>query len=671
MNPAPAPVVPRDRADLALLLLVVTVTATVVELVRSSGPLLDHAFSAGVVTVALTALATYAAPGLLVAMIAARLELTGRVVLLAVSALVLARLVLQGLGTAIASGADLGLVRYGVGLATVALGIGVLVLVAGFVSGARAGAADGLARGRLVALGVVLGALLAAALSALLGTWDAYWRADVGAWVVTAAVTGAALACAWALRGRDALPGSRGLWVLGPFVALAVQVLVNPAFAAAQTGVALPFAVAGLAVAALLTAWAVPRPARSGPGAGWLPPAVLVVGVAVVLLAVPRVDGPGAWGWVLLALLVLLVPVAGRTLALALTRPALPLTWPRLAGAASAAGLGVAVPLLGYQLEYDVPLPFPHTLLPVAAALAVAVPAVVAGRRAHRAAPTPDDERPAPRERGPLALALGGAVALLALVGVSQVHVPTTTSAVADYPVGDLRLLDWNLHYGVSADPSVRLDEMAATIAASGADVVTLQEVSRGWVLGGGADMATYLARATGMRVVFAPAADRQFGNAILWDPLRGDLTDVVRHALPYGAGPQERSAVSATVDAAGVPVRVTSVHVQHREENTPTRLDQLDALLAAEPVEDAYVLAGDLNAEPGWDEISLLEDAGLESGQDVAGDPAALTSPAVAPAHRIDWVLGSPAVTFRSVEVLDVTTSDHRPLLAELRAQD
>ncbi|MFE9234735.1 endonuclease/exonuclease/phosphatase family protein [Cellulosimicrobium funkei] len=671
MKPAPAPVVPRDRADLALLLLVVTVTATVVELVRSSGPLLDHAFSAGVVTVALTALATYAGPGLLVAMIAARLELTGRVVLLAVSALVVARLVLQGLGTAIASGADLGLARYGVGLATVALGIGVLVLVAGFASGVRAGAADSLARGRLVALGVVLGALLAAALSAVLGTWDAYWRADVGAWVVTVAVTGAALACAWVLRGRDALPGPRGLWVLGPFVALAVQVLVNPAFASAQTGVALPFAVAGLAVAALLTAWAVPRPARSGPGAVWLPPAVLVVGVAVVLLAVPRLDGPGAWGWVLLALLVLLVPVAGRSLALALTRPALRLTWLRLAGAASAAGLGVAVPLLGYQLEYDVPLPFPHTLLPVAAALAVAVPAVVAGRRAHRAAPTPDDERPAPRERGPLALVLGGAVALLALVGVSQVHVPTTTTAVADYPVGDLRLLDWNLHYGVSADPSVRLDEMAATITESGADVVTLQEVSRGWVLGGGADMATYLARATGMRVVFAPAADRQFGNAILWDPLRGDLSDVVRHALPYGAGPQERSAVSATVDAAGVPVRVTSVHVQHREENTPTRLDQLDALLAVEPVEDAYVLAGDLNAEPGWDEIALLEDAGLESGQDVAGDPAALTSPAVAPAHRIDWVLGSPAVTFRSVEVLDVTTSDHRPLLAELRAQD
>ncbi|MFF2269426.1 endonuclease/exonuclease/phosphatase family protein [Cellulosimicrobium cellulans] len=697
-RPVPRSAARLDRAALVPLLLVVSVTAIVVELVRSSGPLLDHAFSAGVVTVALTALATYAAPGVLVVMIAARLELTGRVVLLAVAALVVARLALQGLGAAIAAGVDLGLVRYGVGLATVALGIGVLVLVAAFASGtpardgtdldaARApqGAAepaparpDGrLARGSLVALGVALGALLAGALSAVLGTWDAYWRSDAAAWVVTVAVAVAAVACAWVLRGRAAWPGARGLWVLGPFVALAVQVLANPAFAASQAGVALPFAVAALAGAAVLAAWFVPWAGRSTrPGSPWLSPAVLVVGVAVVFLAVPRLDGPGTvGGWALLALLVLLVPAAARTLALALTKAARPLTWLRLAGAASVAGLTTAVPLLGYQLEYDVPLPVPHTLVPVAAALALAVPAVAAGLRTRGASTAQTD--PAASGTTPAAasqvaaLALGGAVAVLALVGVTQVHVPTTTSAVADYPVGELRLLDWNLHYGVSADPSVRLDEMVATIEGSGADVVTLQEVSRGWVLGGGADMATYLARETGMRVVFVPAADRQFGNALLWDPLRGDLADVARHALPYGAGPQERSAISATLDAAGVPVRVTSVHLQHREENTPTRLDQLETLLADEPVEGAFVLAGDLNAEPGWEEITYLEEQGLESGQDAAGDPDALTSPSVAPAHRIDWVFGSDAMTFRSFEVLDDTASDHRPLLAELRARD
>ena len=687
-TPQDPPTPPAGRARSAqgrtALVLLVLVTALVVELVRASGPLLDHAFAAGVVTVALTALATYAAPGLLVVMIAARLEITGKVVLLAVAALVVARLALQGLGTAVAAGADLGLVRYGVGLATVALGIAALVLVAAFASGVRPARDDAerpagrlarraTANGGLVALGLTLGALLAASLSAVLGTWDAYWRSGPLAWATTLVVALGALACAWRVRGRGAWPGSRGLWTLGPFVALAVQALANPAFVASQAGVALAPAVVALAVAALLAAWAVPWVVRAAGGTGTrrlvavgAPPLLLVAGVATTFLAVPRLDGPGtAGGWALVVLLTLLVPAAGATLALCLVRPARPVTWLRLAGAATVAGLATAVPLLGYQLDYDVPLPVRNGWVPVAAAAALAGVAVVTALRTGgggvpRAAAEPPTT---------WVLAVAGGAAVLALVGTTQV-LPPTSGVAAERTPGDLRVLDWNLHYGVSADPSVRLDEVVATIERSGADVVTLQEVSRGWVLGGGADMASYLARGTGMRFVAAPAADRQFVNVLLWDPALGDLTDVERHALPYGAGPQQRSAVSATVDADGVPVRVTSVHLQHREENTPTRLDQLDALLAAEPVEGAYVLAGDLNAEPGWDEIVLLEGQGLESGQDVAGDPAALTSPAVAPAHRIDWVLASAPVTFRSFEVLDDTASDHRPLLTELRAR-
>lgn len=709
----------RDPGRSALVLLVL-VTALVVELVRSSGPLLDHAFAAGITTVALTALATYAAPGVLVVMIAARLEITGKVVLLAVCSLVVARLVLQGLGTAIAAGADLGLVRYGVGLATVALGIATLVIVAAFASGSRSRPTDavaattgaaprpagshpgdappaGRARGGLVALGVTFGALLAAALSAVLGTWDAYWRSGPLAWSLTVAVGLGALACAWVVRGRAAWPGARGLWLLGPFLALVVQALANPAFVASQSGVALAPAVAAVAAAALLTAWAVPwvvRAARSVRGAErlvavWGPPVLLVGGVAVAFLAVPRLDGPGtAGGWALVVLLTLLVPAAAATLSLGLDRPARDVTWLRLAGAATLAGLGTVLPVLGYQIDYDVPLPFRNGWVPVGAAAVLAVVAVVTAYRTARAASAASAEPADPAGGGmPLAgaqadgvesgglrtgplVAVAGAVAVLALVGTTQVLAPAS-GATADREPGLLRVLDWNLHYGVSADPSVRLDEVAATIETSGADVVALQEVSRGWVLGGGTDMASYLARETGMRFVAAPAADRQFVNVLLWDPALGDLADVERHALPFGAGPQQRSAVSATVDAGGVPVRVTSVHLQHREESTPTRLDQLDALLAAEPVEGAYVLAGDLNAEPGWDEIALLEDQGLESGQDAAGDPDALTSPAVAPAHRIDWVLGSAPVTFRSFEVLDDTASDHRPLLTEVRATD
>ena len=65
--------------------------------------------------------------------------------------------------------------------------------------------------------------------------------------------------------------------------------------------------------------------------------------------------------------------------------------------------------------------------------------------------------------------------------------------------------------------------------------------------------------------------------------------------------------------------------------------------------------------------EIELLTDAGWVSAVDEVGDPDVLTSPADAPAERIDWVFGQ-HVTFTSADVLtDVTTSDHFPLVVHV----
>jgi len=139
-------------------------------------------------------------------------------------------------------------------------------------------------------------------------------------------------------------------------------------------------------------------------------------------------------------------------------------------------------------------------------------------------------------------------------------------------------------------------------------------------------------------------------------------------HPLPYGAGPQNRSALSTTLTTAGgTALRVTSVHLQHRAANTQTRLDQLETLLAAEPVTGPAVLAGDLNATPGSPELMLLQDAGWVSAVDTVGDPDARTEPSTDPTERIDWVLGQ-GVTFRSATVLtEPRESDHLPLVVSL----
>jgi endonuclease/exonuclease/phosphatase family metal-dependent hydrolase len=238
---------------------------------------------------------------------------------------------------------------------------------------------------------------------------------------------------------------------------------------------------------------------------------------------------------------------------------------------------------------------------------------------------------------------------------------PAATDAAAD----SLVVLDWNLHYGVAADTAVDLEQIARTIEQQRPDVVLLQEVARGWVLGGGVDMATWLGDRLGMHVEFAPAADRQFGNVLL---SRTPLHDVQIIDLPYGDGPQARSAITALVDGpGGTPVRVTSVHLQHRDDNTPTRLEQIAALTAALPDDGPAVLTGDLNAEPGSPEVEALTAAGWVSAIDTAGDPDALTHPSDDPDVRIDWVFGR-GVDLTDARVLTDRSSDHLAVVTTVR---
>jgi endonuclease/exonuclease/phosphatase family metal-dependent hydrolase len=263
-------------------------------------------------------------------------------------------------------------------------------------------------------------------------------------------------------------------------------------------------------------------------------------------------------------------------------------------------------------------------------------------------------------------LAVSGAVVLVGTViaGASwtlnrqSAQLATTRPTVA----GNGAVMSWNLHYGVSPAGSVDLEATARTIDAQNPDAVLLQEVSRGWVLGGGVDMATWLSDRLGRQFVFAPAADRRFGNVIM---SRADPQDVVIHRLPYGGGPQDRSAVSARVLIGTRMVGVTSVHLQQLAVNTPTRLREIQSLLAmvGDAPGSATIIGGDFNATPGRSEIGLMTGAGFVSAIDTVGDPAAVTSPTDDPTRRIDWIFGR-AIAFTTAKVLvDARTSDHLPL--------
>lgn len=628
--PPPGSPTPPDAGTATRVTLAALVTVLAVDAVRASGPALDRAFTAGTGIVAGAALATYVGAGLLAALLlllTGRREgtATGRTVLVAVASLGAARLAAQGLHD---------LPRFVLVLVTASLAVATLVLATTLVAGRPGG-------GRQAAIGIVLGAGASTALQLTLGTWDPLWRGGAIGTCVAVLLVAATLAAAVAAARQQPSGRARRTWALGPALALVLMALANPAFGAAQSGLPLLAAGAVLVLAAAGTVWLLLVPRVLVPGVRVLACVVLPVATAAAFL-LPDVGS--------LVALTLALAATGVVLAGALSthRPAPP-GIPRTAVATAGVGLGLVLVLLAYLLDYDLPLGFDNAWVVVAATVLLGL----AGLR--RTTPdAPATAEPAPPLRANALRMLVLPSVLLLLVGW---WADGPSPAATDAPADALVVLDWNLHYGVAADTAVDLEQIARTVEQERPDVVLLQEVARGWVLGGGVDMATWLGDRLGMHVAFAPAADRQFGNVVL---SRAPLRDVRVIALPYGEGPQARSALTAVVDGpGGTPVRVTSVHLQHRDDNTPTRLEQIAALTAALPDDGPAVLTGDLNAGPGSPEVEALTSAGWVSAIDTAGDPDALTHPSDDPEVRIDWVFGR-GVELSDARVLTDDSSDH-----------
>lgn len=641
---------------ISIMTVVALLTVVTLELVRATGPLLEIAFDVSVVAVAGTSIATYLGSGVigLVLVTLARRSGEPTALLVGTVALAIARVIAQGTS---------GTTRFAVGLVTIATAIAVFAFAVAVLAGRRRGAGA-------VATAIASGAAFGVGIQLALGTWDAFWRHTAVGWSVTVAVLAGLVVAAQ--RGR-ADPTARPtryagrMWVLGPALSLMVMVTANSGFAAAQSGVRLSIAGPVVAAGLLIAGASVPIVAQR-PGTRRALPAsvserVIAFVPGAVIAGVFWVNGP--------AVLVLIVGAQVASVAvLVLTferstvrRSQRSPTPARSAVAAALVGLGTIVPLLVFQLDYDIPLGFPNELVIVATAAVFG--AATIGRRdvtphgilATSASPP---HRVIDRSTAVVLVAAGAIVLLgttFAVVGEVR------TDPEPDLASDRLTLVSWNVHYGVGPHADVDLEQIARTIELQNPSVVTLQEVSRGWVLGGGTDMATWLAQRLRMNVAFAPAADRQFGNAILTNL---PTTNVTAIELPYGNGPQQRSAISADIDTPNGTMRVTSVHLQNKS-HIPTRLDQIDTLLDAQADAPILIIAGDFNARPGSAEINQMTDAGLVSAQDVSGDPTALTDPSINPDKRIDWVFGR-GVTFTSTEVLaDALSSDHLPLVVAL----
>lgn len=299
-----------------------------------------------------------------------------------------------------------------------------------------------------------------------------------------------------------------------------------------------------------------------------------------------------------------------------------------------------------FYAGYDLPL-FPNTVLPPFAILLV----MLAGLAASRQLPATTQDR--------LLVFRSGIVPLLVLVVALIFKFVTwqTATAVAA-PGGPIRLFDYNLHNGINPWGQLDLEAIAQTIEAENPDVVALQEVSRGWIINGSADMLQWLAQRLDMPYVWGATEGGTWGNAVF---SRYPIIASEVHALPPDDLLLHRGYILVELDInASEPLNIIDTHYHHLDDDSAIRVEQTEALLGFWNGRAHTLIVGDLNARPDSPEMQLFRDAGFTDAIDAAGISPGYTYPSTDPNRRLDYIWHTADLSTSGVVINTSTASDH-----------
>ncbi len=511
-------------------------------------------------------------------------------------------------------------------------------------------------------LAILLGLAADSGIHGVVGTYDLSWQSGPGPLIFVAALLAILLvALAQSAAGGSDGDGSDARWAaswpllaIGPFLFLEALLFQNQAQAAALTGWILPGAflwvvvvnLVGLAASVLIveTGWF--RLGWVALAAGGLLVAVLVAWPAEGLVAAGALlVGHIASASLLIGILTSTGDVEGR---------------PGLSRTTLALGVGAVLFValsFAYYTVYQISVPYENTVVPVVAAVLIALAGVGASFRLAR---------------GRSRVSLGGSAVWLSAVVVILpfFSLGTWKSTVPRPGTGwPVRVMTYNLHMGFDTDGRLGLEALAQVMEESGADVLALQEVSRGWLVNGSADMLSWLSQRLDMSYVWNPTADPLWGNAIF---SRFPIDREGTAALPRGGVPLKRGYAWARIDiGGGETLLFIGTHLHHVEEEGEVRLLQVQPLV--EEIErfsfgpQGAVLLGDLNAEPDSPEIERIRRTGFLDAFAELGTGEGYTFSSFDPWQRIDYIWHSPDLVASDLEIPQSTASDHLGVVVTL----
>ena len=258
-----------------------------------------------------------------------------------------------------------------------------------------------------------------------------------------------------------------------------------------------------------------------------------------------------------------------------------------------------------------------------------------------------------------------GILIVLVLSSPLRIAVEQSKKTILPIPTSSekIQVLSINLHQGFDAFGNMAIYEQAQIIKASDADIISMNEVNRGWLLDGSLDMYVWLSHELNMFSSYGLAMGHLSGNAIF---SRFPLEYSTNSLYLNDTSRIPRAYLHAVISLGDDRLNVVSTHLAWDDGGTTAR--DIEAHQLTEKFQrPGTLILGDMNAFPDSNTIRIFTDAGFIDAFTTTGQGIGYTWHALEPVYRIDYIFGSKDVHFEDFKIIDTTVSDHLPILVAI----
>ncbi len=237
----------------------------------------------------------------------------------------------------------------------------------------------------------------------------------------------------------------------------------------------------------------------------------------------------------------------------------------------------------------------------------------------------------------------------------------------------EIKVMNFNLHFGVELDKGYALDGFRNVILDQQANIVGFQEVTITSGVNGFAPMfmdLKIMMDEIGFKYYYLQQEDSSLlRNAVFSQfPIQNEHTHIFDTRVRLS-----RSLLDVEVDINGIVTHVLVTHLTHLPEDKTgeERIKQVKEIVAYlskyNLSEERIILMGDFNSQPDFPELNLLTKYLIDGWNASNPTEDGFTFPSDEPEIRIDYLLFSLLINIDKCSVPSTTVSDHRPLICEI----